>query len=174
MDDWLSAQISKSDSSAEVAVTFVEEHLKTTNAFINTHGLVHFDAHFKNILTDGGRLYLSDFGLALSSKFELTQAETEFLKQHKLYDQACAAVNLLHGIITALFGKEQWENRLREYLAGELGNVPPGVASIIKKYAPTAVVMDNFFQKLQKESKSTSYPAAELEKLLTTGLLETS
>lgn len=141
---------------------------------MNAHGLMHFDAHFKNILTDGKRLYLSDFGLALSSKFDLTPAEIEFLKQHQSYDQACAAVNLLHCIITSLFGKEHWEIRLREYLAGELSNVPPAINTIINRYAPIALLMDKFFQKLQKESKSTPYPAVQLEKLLRTSSSETA
>jgi hypothetical protein len=166
LHEWLQCQIAKGDDNAETAVAFVDEYLRATNKHMSTHGLIHFDAHFENILTDGERLYLSDFGLALSSKFDLTPAETEFLKQHQLYDQACAAVNLLHCIITSFFGKEHWEVRLREYLAGKLGNTPPTIAAVIKQYAPIALVMDEFFQKLQKESKSTSYPAAQLEKLL--------
>jgi len=96
LHDWLSAQITKGGDSAETAVVFVDEQLKATNKHMNACGLMHFDAHFENILTDGKRIYLSDFGLALSSKFDLTPAETEFLKQHQSYDQACAAVNLLH------------------------------------------------------------------------------
>jgi NAD(P)H-dependent flavin oxidoreductase YrpB (nitropropane dioxygenase family) len=76
---------------------------------------------------------------------------------------ACAAVNLLHCIITSLFGKEHWEIRLREYLAGELSNVPPAINTIINRYAPIALLMDKFFQKLQKESKSTPYPATQVE-----------
>ena len=172
LHEWLSAQIANGDDSAETAVAFVDEHLKATNKYMNAHGLMHFDAHFKNILTDGKRLYLSDFGLALSSKFDLTPAEIEFLKQHQSYDQACAAVNLLHCIITSLFDKEHWEIRLREYLAGELGNVTPAVNTIINRYAPIALLMDEFFQKLQKESKSTPYPAAQLEKLMRTSSSE--
>ncbi|PPE03036.1 hypothetical protein HCUR_01467 [Holospora curviuscula] len=125
-----------------------------------------FDAHFKNILTDAKRIYLIDFGLALSSRFDLSEKEKEFLKQHQSYDQACAAVNLLHCIITSLFGKEHWEIRLHKYLAGELSNVPPAINTIINRYAPIALLMDEFFQKLQKESKSTPYPATQLEKLL--------
>ena len=166
LHDWLSAQITKGGDSAETAVVFVDEQLKATNKHMNAHGLMHFDAHFENILTDGQRIYLSDFGLALSSKFDLTPAETEFLKQHQSYDQACAAVNLLHCIITSLFGKEHWEIRLCEYLVGELSNVPPAINTIINRYAPIALLMDEFFQKLQKESKSTPYPATQLEKLL--------
>ena len=38
----------------------------------------------------------------------------------------------------------------------------------IKQYAPIALAMDEFFQKLQNESKSTPYPATQLEKLLIT------
>lgn len=174
LHSFLSAQIAKGDDSAETAVAFVDEQLKTTNKHMNTQGLVHFDAHFENILTDGKFIYLSDFGLALSSKFDLTPAETEFLQQHQSYDQACAAVNLLHCIITSLIGKEHWETRLREYLAGERGNVPPAMNTIINRYAATALLMDEFFQKLQKESKSTPYPAAQLKKFLRTNSSEIS
>ena len=167
LHEWLSTQIARGDDSAELAVAFVDKHLNATNRHINSHGLMHFDAHFKNILTDGELLYLSDFGLALSSKFDLSTAETEFLKHHQSYDQACAAVNLLHCIITSLFGKDEWEISLREYLAGRICNVAPAIAAIIKRYAPIALAMDEFFQKLQKENKSTTYPAIQLEKLLT-------
>jgi hypothetical protein len=163
----LSTQIARGDDAAELAVAFVDKHLNATNRHINSHGLMHFDAHFKNILTDGERLYLSDFGLALSSKFDLSTEETEFLKRHQSYDQACAAVNLLHCIITSLFGKDEWEISLREYPAGKIGNVAPAIAAIIKRYAPIALAMDGFFQKLQKENKSTAYPAIQLKKLLT-------
>lgn len=172
LHEWLSAQIANGDDSAETAVAFVDEHLKATNKYMHAQGLMHFDAHFKNILTDGKRLYLSDFGLALSAKFDLTPAAIEFLKQHQSYDQACASVNLSHCIITSLFGKEHWEIRLREYLAGELSNVPPAMNTIINRYAPIALLMDEFFQKLQKESKSTPYPATQLEKLLRTSSWE--
>lgn len=174
LHDWLKAQIAKGDGNAEKAVEFVYEQLKSTNKHMNTRGLMHFDAHFENILTDGKQLYLSDFGLALSSKFDLTPAETEFLKQHHSYDQACAAANLLHCIITSLFGREHWEIRLREYLAGELNNVPPAINTIINRYAPMALLMNEFFQQLQKESKSTPYPATQVEKLLRTSSSETT
>jgi len=58
LHDWLSAQISKGGDSSEAAVAFVDEQLKATNKYMNAFGLMHFDAHFKNILTDGERLYL--------------------------------------------------------------------------------------------------------------------
>lgn len=60
--EWLPAQISKGGDTAALAITLVDKHLKATNTYMNTHGLMHFDAHFKNILTDGKLLYFSDFG----------------------------------------------------------------------------------------------------------------
>ena len=50
-------------------------------------GLLHFDAHFENILTDGRRLYFADYGLAISSRFELSRAETGFFERHRTYDR---------------------------------------------------------------------------------------
>ncbi|MFI7135214.1 hypothetical protein ACIBQ1_56840 [Nonomuraea sp. NPDC050153] len=34
---------------------------------MNSRGLLHFDAHFENILTGGQRLYFADYGLAVSA-----------------------------------------------------------------------------------------------------------
>ena len=50
-----------------------------TVTFLRQHGIVHFDAHFGNVLTDGDEYYLADFGLALDGTFELTATERRFL-----------------------------------------------------------------------------------------------
>ena len=42
-----------------------------TVTFLRQHGIVHFDAHFGNVLTDGDEFYLADFGLVLDGTFEL-------------------------------------------------------------------------------------------------------
>lgn len=163
---WLGKQLKAGEDAAEAALSFVDETLKETNDFINAHGLVHFDAHFENILTDGKLIYFSDFGLALSSQFDLTKAEFDFLNTHHTYDRCATIVNFLHCVITHLFGKDQWEIRLREYVNGKKGEITPPIAALIKQYAPIALTMDEFYQKLQKESKSTPYPAIHLEHLL--------
>ncbi|MGA4844917.1 hypothetical protein ACOBQB_00960 [Streptomyces sp. G5(2025)] len=54
---------------------------------MNACGLLHFDAHFENILTDGRQLFFADYGLAISSRFELAQGEADFFDQHRTYDQ---------------------------------------------------------------------------------------
>lgn len=55
---------------------------------LRAHGFLHCDAHFGNVLTDGQQAYLTDFGLVLSSDFELTADEREFLARHEHYDHA--------------------------------------------------------------------------------------
>lgn len=163
---WLSRQISQNDKPFFHAINVINESLKLTNDFMSKNGLVHFDAHFENILTDGDTLFFSDFGLALSSKFDLTAAEKAFLKSHKNYDKACGAVNLLHCIITSIFGKESWELKLRKIINGEITTLPSELIKIIKSYGPVALAMDDFFQKLQKKSKSTPYPEDLIKSLL--------
>lgn len=163
---WLGEQLKAEEFTATKAISFVDKVLKSTNDFINGQGLVHFDAHFENILTDGKRVYFSDFGLALSSHFDLTNSEIDFLNAHRTYDRCATIVNLLHCIITNLYGKDQWEMRLKDYMSSKLPPLVSPIDTLIKQYAPIALVMDEFYQKLQKESKSTPYPATHLESLL--------
>ena len=56
--------------------------------FLNQQGVLHLDAHLANILTDGERVVLSDFGLALDLAFDLTPEEQDFWQAHVGYDQA--------------------------------------------------------------------------------------
>jgi hypothetical protein len=164
---WLGTQLKTGGATAEQAIFAVEDNLKTTTEFMNSRGFSHFDAHFKNILTDGKLVYFSDFGLALSSKFELTPAESDFLNMHRTYDRCVNLVNLVYTVIASLFGEDRWQLRLREYLNGEKGEIDPALATTIKQYAPIALLfMDEFYGKLQKEAKSTPYPAIHVERLL--------
>jgi serine/threonine protein kinase len=163
---WLGKQLKSGEDAAEAALSFVDEALKSTNDFINARGLVHFDAHFENILADDNLIYFSDFGLALSSQFDLTKAEFDFLNTHRAYDRCATIVNFLHCVITHLFGKDQWEVRLKEYMNGKFPELAPSIDVMIKQYAPIALTMDEFYRKLQKESKLIPYPATHLKSLL--------
>jgi len=64
------------------AATFLQD-MKNISAFLQQKGIIHFDAHLGNILSDGKQLYLSDFGLALDKNFELTKKERSF------YENTC-------------------------------------------------------------------------------------
>lgn len=51
---------------------WVEDAVVRGTEFMSARGLVHFDAHFSNLLTDGKQVYFADFGLALSRGFDLS------------------------------------------------------------------------------------------------------
>lgn len=163
---WLEIELSKDEQTAQSALTFVETQLKVGINFMNTHNLHHFDAHFRNILTDGTLIYFTDFGLSLSLKFELSPAEIAFFKTHHSYDTAYTFGYFMYCIVIHLYGRNNWELDLQEYLDGSKGEVAPFIASFIKRYAQIALVSSAFFHKLQYETKNTPYPTHELEKLL--------
>jgi hypothetical protein len=169
---WLRKQILVGGDVAELACEMVESNLKAITSFINSRGLLHFDAHFNNILTDGYNLYFSDFGLALYTQFELSEEESDFFKKNHNYDQCYIMAYFVEWLLTELFGAENWaignyNAILHEYAAGKGRPLLPVIEAIIMRYAPIAVVMNEFFLKL-KESKATLYPTSELERVYAT------
>ncbi|MFJ7949735.1 protein kinase family protein [Streptomyces sp. NPDC096354] len=142
------------------------EEVLTGAAFMSSRGLVHFDAHFDNVLTDGRFLYFADFGLALSSGFELSREEGEFLTAHLTYDSCYVANHMLrHHLPDGVRGKVEHEVFLRNWIAGERSEgAPPAIAAIIDRHARSAVVLDGFHRRLLAVSKRTSYPAADIER----------
>lgn len=68
--------------------------MRAALSFLREKEIIHFDVHWDNILTDGVRPYLSDFGLTLDSRFALSPAEAQFFAQHRYYDDG----GLLSGI----------------------------------------------------------------------------
>lgn len=160
---WLGEKIVSSNHAADEACEFVERELQQIIAFINAHGLIHFDAHLANIVTDGANLYFADFGLGLSSQFELSAAEIKFFNQHNRYDFYSTMTNFLHCIITNLFGSDNWSASLQACVNISDTKITPFVTAILKRYAAIALLMDEFYRKLQYESKDTPYPKNELD-----------
>jgi tRNA A-37 threonylcarbamoyl transferase component Bud32 len=64
VDSWLIAQTAAGAPGVDDAYAMVERELLAGVAFMGEQGLQHFGAHFRNLLTDGERLYFADFGLA--------------------------------------------------------------------------------------------------------------
>ncbi len=60
--------------------------MRATITFLRSQGIIHLDTDFFNMLTDGKRVYLTDFGLALDKQFALTRAEQQFYRQHTDFD----------------------------------------------------------------------------------------
>lgn len=151
---WLSARLV---DDADAAVDFVDAHLGPTIAFMNARGLTHFDTHFENILTDGERLYFSDFGLALSSRFELTHDETEFLARHRSYDDGRAAVSYVHCVGSAFFGPDGWK---RIFEATERRPpLPNAAAEVLRRHGARARAQLEFSQRLREAPYDTPYPS---------------
>ncbi|MFJ3673374.1 protein kinase family protein [Streptomyces sp. NPDC090106] len=165
LHDWLGVQTGAGDEAAERACAMVDDELKAGIAFMNARGLLHFDAHFENILTDGQRLFFTDYGLALSSRFDLTRDEADFFDQHRTYDQHYAVTHLVNWLAVALYGhtpeeRKTFVNACAQGTPPE--KVPASVTALLVRYAPVAAVMGNFYREFQQESRAAPHPLATI------------
>ncbi|MEW2398125.1 protein kinase family protein [Streptomyces sp. NPDC046862] len=168
LHDWLGVQIGAGDEVAERACAMVDNELKAGISFMNARGLLHFDAHFQNILTDGRRLFFADYGLAISSRFELTQDEADFFDEHRTYDRCYAVTHLVNWLAVALYGYEPEERQafVRACAQGVLpGEVPAEVAAVLARHAPIAAVMGDFYRQFRQESRTTPYPLEAIRRI---------
>ncbi|MFC3571928.1 protein kinase family protein [Streptomyces yaanensis] len=164
LHDWLGAQLAAGDPDAACALA--ERQLKGAADFLQARGLLHFDAHFENVLTDGHRLYLADFGLTVSSRFRLAPEERDFVDRHHGYDHAYTAAYLVNWLVTALYGygRQDRDAFVRACADGARPDgVPATAAGIITRYAPLAAVRADFSRRLQFESRRTPYPYEALQ-----------
>ncbi|MFB9477432.1 hypothetical protein [Nonomuraea salmonea] len=171
LHQWLGAQVEAGDQAINRACAMVEKELAAGISFMNSRGLLHFDAHFENILTDGQRLYFADYGLAISSGFELPQDEADFFGRHQTYDHCYSAKYRVDWLVTALYElrREDGESRykrVRAYAEGErLTGIPEEAAAIIARHAPIAAVMSDFFRTFQRQSRQAPYPLEKIRQL---------
>ncbi|GHA53942.1 protein kinase family protein [Streptomyces purpurascens] len=147
---------------------WVENALLRGTEFMSARGLVHFDTHFVNLLTDGQCVYFADFGLALSRDFELSAEECAFLADHLVYDRSYAPNHLLrHHLPDDLRGGTEHGTFLREWIDGNHpADVPPDIGAIIDRHAPHAIILDDFHHRLLTQSKRTPFPTAEVQRAL--------
>ncbi|MBT6539178.1 MAG: hypothetical protein HOL58_06800 [Francisellaceae bacterium] len=164
--DWLKQQLLDNKDAAIEAVKLVEHQIQETNDFMDSQNFLHMDAHFENILTDGKQLYYSDFGLALSDKFTLSNIEKHFIKDNANYDYASSAVNLMHTVLTSYLGKNNWDMILSKFTDPKFDiNIPISVKRLLSKYHGVALKMHEFYKAIQRD-KSTPFPSSELKELL--------
>jgi serine/threonine protein kinase len=167
------------------------DDLRTTIDFLRSKGIIHFDAHFQNVLTDGEQIYLTDFGLVLDKSFALTPAEESFFEQHIVYDYGEMLRNLgtlIRPFYDACSKNEQ--RRLMEkygikddlqrhevgsilldkieqiYADGDLELDAFYVASIVKYRRIIALMHDFFSSMYSNHQKDTIFPHATLQLLL--------
>jgi hypothetical protein len=169
LQDWLTAQVAIGDEAVEPACSMIERDLRTGVSFMNARGLLHFDAHFRNILTDGRHLYFTDFGLATSPRFVLSEAELAFLDINKTHDACYTVTQLVNWLVMTYNdagGPHQRNEYVRRYADGDdPDNVPPVVVERIKRYASIAVIMNDFYRKLYLESRTTPYPVDAIQQV---------
>ncbi|MFI0901887.1 protein kinase family protein [Streptomyces sp. NPDC020983] len=166
---WLGEQVRAGAESADRALPLVERELEAGTSFMNARGLLHFDAHFRNILTDGRRLYFTDYGLALSSRFDLSPSEKGFFERHSTYDRCYTVSWLVNWLITALYGYERQEREALVRACAEGQDPPDGpraARAILSRHAPLAAVMTDFYGRIQDESREIPYPVQALRRAL--------
>ncbi|WP_232236171.1 serine/threonine protein phosphatase [Nocardia sp. BMG51109] len=148
--DWL-----RENPAAKAAA--VERQLSEIVTFLRQRDLLHMDGHFGNMRTDGHRIYLSDFGLATSPHFDLSPAERDFAERHATHDAGYAAMRLVNWLVTDVCGVPMPAGRgpaarneyVLECAAGRVpDDVPPTVAAILTRHAPTAAKMNAFYWRL--------------------------
>jgi len=167
------------------------EDLRTTIDFLRNKGIIHFDAHFHNVLTDGEQTYLTDFGLALDKSFALTSYEASFFEQHIFYDYGEVLRNLGHLIRPSYDScSEQDKRRIMEKYGIKEGLQPYELGSIlldnieqihadgdmkldefyvasIVKYRSIIALMQGFFSEMwENNKKDTKLNHAKLQLLL--------
>jgi hypothetical protein len=181
-----------------VLATWLQEHqgkcqqpladLFKTVDFLREQGVIHFDVHFDNVLTDGDRVYLTDFGLVLDRSFSLTKQEEDFFDQHIFYDYGVILASL-GVVVSSLYSlcpePEQLKIRQKYNITEDLK--PHEIRSIlldniekihvdgmmkldgtyvsaIVKYRSAIAVMHNFFREMRgNPQKNTRFPHAELQ-----------
>lgn len=150
LDYYIHPQSSEGDTT-KPDMAMVESELNATCAFMERQGMIHFDAHPGNILTDGGRLYFADFGLATSVNFDLSVEEREFFEKNRGYDRSLATASLSH------------HPRAE---SGEELPILPEVRAVSDRYQAVSNRYRTFLTSLREDTtKATPYPAEEMQAL---------
>jgi hypothetical protein len=169
----------------------VIDDMRTTITFLREHGIIHFDPHFFNFLTEGKRFYLTDFGLVLDKSFALTEAEELFFKRNTYYDYGellwglgCKLVEMYQALsdtdknrIAERIGlgpkaefEEQMSNlldKIDEVHANRTMNLEKRFFASLIKYRTIILLMNDFYSDLLKNNKKdTRLKHAQLQQLL--------
>jgi hypothetical protein len=147
----------------------LERQLFEIVAFLRGRELLHMDGHFGNLRADEDRIYLVDFGLATSPRFDLSNAERVFVAQHAGHDADYAAMRLVNWLVTTVCGVPMPASGrpvdrtlyVRRCASGDVPrDVPTAVAKILARHAPAAARMNDFCGRLFDGDLHAEYPGA--------------
>ncbi|WP_018348364.1 hypothetical protein [Longispora albida] len=162
LDEWLAA--------GAPDLQLVERELLAGTAFMRASGLLHFDPHFRNVLTDGNRLLFGDLGLATSPAFELSATEREFAARNAGHDEGYVTMCLVNWLVRTVVGAPAGTTTAERYAyvrrvaAGhEPTGVPDDVAAMIMRHAPLTTVMNDFYWQVFGGNPAAEFPATAVE-----------
>ncbi|KTD19418.1 hypothetical protein [Legionella israelensis] len=137
LNEVLTANKSKNDSGKHLKR--IRNSFKNVLDFMKANNFLHMDVHFWNALADEENIYLSDFGLSLSKRFDLSTSEKHFFEDNKNYDRCSFSINLLHSVLTSYLGNTNWDQTLNDYLNNKLSvDIPREVKALLSKHAAVA------------------------------------
>ena len=147
----------------------IERQLFEVVAFLRSRELLHMDGHFGNMRAGGGRIYLVDFGLPTSSRFDLSDAERDFVAHNLGHDADYAAMRLVNWLVTTVCGVPvpagggpvARDVYVRRCASGDIPQgVPAAVAGILARHAPAAARMNDFCWRLFDGDIRAEYPGS--------------
>lgn len=135
---------------------------------LRTLGVVHFDAHFGNVVTDGETCRLTDFGLAMASDFDLRPAERAFMERHSHYDYG-VVLGCLGLMLAAALGEKPTAASLAPHFertdAFPVSYAPEFIAALTRYRKPILYMVDHFYG-MHRQAKRSNYDDALLADLL--------
>lgn len=179
--DWMKPNINRINEVSKKIFKIIE--------FLKSNGIIHFDTHFGNTLTDGKNIYLTDFGLGLDKKFNLNSKEITFYKQHRNYDYMLS-IGAFSDILESswhdlsLDSKKMLEERygIRKETSHfdkvnlllinlddvkKLMKLSNSYVKFIEKHKSIIVLRNDFLQGMRRDNKKREiYPAGKLNREL--------
>lgn len=175
-----------------VKTAAVLANLRAATAFLRKNGVIHFDLNYTNILTDGKKLYLTDFGLTLDKNFALSEAERVFWQAHLAsYDDVAFLAGLPYVLRehferlsdeqkAAIYhhlhideGREVWQvlptliEQVELLAARKLLSLPRVYVESLVTYRSLILAARQFYLAMrQNPQKDTPFPHQEVRRLL--------
>ncbi len=135
----------------------LEQGLLEIVALLRDRELLHMDGHFGNMRSDGQRVYLVDFGLVTSPRFELSEVERDFVARNVTHDAGYAAMRLVNWLATTVCGIPMPETGgpvernefVKRCAAGDIPEgLPHGISAMLARHAPDAARLNEFYWRL--------------------------
>ena len=155
--DWLDAQLYIHPSKAIAALARLEKEVSYILTFCERKGLLHSDPHLLNILTNGSDFFLSDFGIASYTKFELSSEERHAHNSHTLYPGYALHYYLILYITEKLI---KYDEISHKFVMKNNMPLDPWLKAFLIAHFPTACANEKIFETMAKQ-KNITFPSDE-------------